>query len=81
MQDCHPVHVPLPGGTVLLTDMDTPFVDSTCSSQLMSKLIYATNTRPDLPYAVSIVSRFMSTLQRAHLDDAKHNLRYIKKPM
>jgi len=34
-------------------------VDSTTYRQLIGSLIYLTNTRPDLSYAVSILSRFM----------------------
>jgi len=41
-------------------------------------LIYMTITRPDLSYAVGLVSQFMQTPRKPHLDAARRILRYIK---
>ena len=44
----------------------------------MGRLIYLTNTRPDLTFAVSIVSQFMHSPRTSHLDTVYHILRYLK---
>jgi len=79
MADCKPEHIPLPVGLVLLTDMDAPAVDTTGYCQLVGKLIFLTTTRPDLAFAVGLVSRFMSAPQTPHLAAVLHILRYVKK--
>ena len=40
-------------------------------------LIYLTNTRPDLTFAVSVVSQFMHAPRTAHMDAVHHILRYL----
>lgn len=77
MQDCKEAAIPLPEGLDLsiTTSLD---VEVSYYCQLVGKLIYLTNTRPDLAYAVGILSRFMSSPQQHHLDAARHVLRYIK---
>ena len=45
---------------------------------LVGKLIYLSLTRPDIEYAVSIVSQFMHSPTRRHLEAAHHILRYLK---
>lgn len=53
-------------------------MDSTTYRQLIGSLIYLTNTRPDLSYAVSILSRFMQEPRDSHWNAAKRVLRYIQ---
>ena len=45
---------------------------------MIGSLIYLTNTRPDLSYAVSILSRFMQEPLDIHWNAAKRVLRYIQ---
>jgi len=45
---------------------------------LIGSLIYLTNTRPDLSYAISILSRFMQEPRYNHWNAAKRVLRYIQ---
>ena len=40
--------------------------------------MYLTNTRPDLAFAVSVVSQFLHAPRTAHLDAVYHILRYLK---
>ena len=40
--------------------------------------MYLTATRPDLMYAVSLISRFMERPKEAHWQVAKRILRYVK---
>lgn len=53
-------------------------MDSTTYRQLIGSLIYLTNTRPDLSYAISILSRFMQEPRYNHWNAAKRVLRYIQ---
>lgn len=78
MTECRPSAVPLPEGTVLFTDMSAAPVDSTHYSRLVGKLIYLTNTRPDISYFVGIVNRYMVAPQQPHLDAVRHILRYLR---
>lgn len=41
-------------------------------------MIFLTHTRPDISFAVSIVSRFMCSPQEPHLQAVKHIYRYLK---
>ena len=44
---------------------------------LVGAIIYLSNTRPDIMYAVILVSRFMNKPSRHHFGAAKRILRYI----
>ncbi|XP_058771914.1 uncharacterized mitochondrial protein AtMg00810-like [Vicia villosa] len=50
-------------------------VDGSMFKQLVGSLIYLTTTRPDLMYAVSVVSRYMEKPTEMHLMKAKRILR------
>ena len=45
---------------------------------LVGRLIYLTNTRLDLTFAVSVVSQFIHAPRTTHLDAIHHILRYLK---
>ena len=79
MEDCAPSPTPLPEGTVLSKESSTPPVDATLYRTLVGKLLFLTKTRPDIAHAVGVVSRFMQNPQLAHLQAAKHILRYIRR--
>ena len=78
MQDCRPATTPLPEGQILVADMKSPTIDKTHYYKLVGKLIFLMVTRPDLAYAVSRLSSYMSLPQNTHLEAAKHVLRYIQ---
>ncbi|XP_062026483.1 uncharacterized mitochondrial protein AtMg00810-like [Rosa rugosa] len=46
--------------------------------RLVGKLIYLTITRPDITFAVSLVSQFMHAPTKSHLQIVKRILRYLK---
>ncbi|GKE13772.1 ribonuclease H-like domain-containing protein [Tanacetum coccineum] len=46
--------------------------------KLMGKLIYLTNTRPDISYVVHCLSQFMHSSLKSHLKTAIKILRYLK---
>jgi hypothetical protein len=78
MVDCKSASAPFPKGQLLVTDMHSPYIDSTYYCRLVGKLIFLTVTRPDIAYAVSRLSSYMANPQHAHLDAAKHVLRYLQ---
>ena len=53
-------------------------VDPTLYKSLVGSLCYLTCTRPDILYAVGVVSRYMENPTRTHLKAAKRILRYLK---
>jgi len=52
--------------------------DTTIYRRIVGSLIYMTITRLDLSYAVGVVSQFMQTTRKPHLDAVRRILRYIK---
>ncbi|TQD71560.1 hypothetical protein C1H46_042906, partial [Malus baccata] len=46
--------------------------------RLVGRLIYLSHTRPDIAYAVSVVSQFMHRPSEAHMDAVQRILRYLK---
>lgn len=78
MQDCKPLGTPLPEGFITQSESNTSPVDRTQYYQAVGKLLYLTNTRPDLSHSVGIVARFMAAPQQNHLEAVKHILRYLK---
>lgn len=81
LHNSRPAKTPLPEGLTLSAETNTQAIDPTTYCQLVGKLIYLTNTRPNLSFAVGLVSRFMSQPQQAHWDAAIHILKYISGTM
>ncbi|GKV22590.1 hypothetical protein SLEP1_g32448 [Rubroshorea leprosula] len=64
---------------VKLTPMDgSPLSDPTRYWQLVGSLVYLTTTRPDIAYAVHIVSQFMATPRSTHYAAILRIIRYVK---
>ncbi|KAM2279296.1 hypothetical protein ACFX1S_040157 [Malus domestica] len=78
MDDCKPFGTPVELGLKLCKDKGRKEVDSTFYKQIISSLMYLTSTRPDIMYAVSLVSRYMEKPTEMHLNAAKRILRYVK---
>ncbi len=55
--------------------------DAIMYRRIVGNLIYMTITRPNLNYVVGVVSQFMQTPRKPHLDAMRHILRYIKHPL
>ena len=53
-------------------------VDKERYQRLVGKLIYLSHTRPDIAFAVSVASQYMSDLRKRHMDVAYRILRYLK---
>ena len=62
----------------LAHDDTTPLVDAATYRRLVGRLIYLAVTRPDLSYAVHILSQFMQEPRQAHWDAALRVVRYLK---
>lgn len=78
MTNSAPCKLPMDPGLQLQREMRTKQVNAEMYRSLVGSLIYITNTRPDISYAVSSVSRYMSKPEEAHLQAAKQILKYLK---
>ncbi|XP_023771562.1 uncharacterized mitochondrial protein AtMg00810-like [Lactuca sativa] len=82
MLGCKPVKTPLETNLVLKRESDLDksdcVVNITEFQKLIGKLIYLTKTRPDISYAVHILSQYMHKPHKSHLKVAFRLLRYLK---
>lgn len=78
LTDCRPVPTPILEKQKLTPNMDSPPSDPLLYQKMVGKLIFLTQTRPDISYAVSIVSRFMTKPLEIHYQAVKHLYRYLK---
>ncbi|XP_043697226.1 uncharacterized mitochondrial protein AtMg00810-like [Telopea speciosissima] len=60
------------------TSDDKEFSDPHQYRRLVGRLIYLTVTRPNISFAVGVVSQFMQTPKQVHWDAACRILRYLK---
>ena len=77
MLGCKPAVTPIEQNHPISADGGDP-VDRYQYQRLVGWLIYLSHTRPDIAYAVSIVSRYMHDPRISHLDVANRILRYLK---
>ena len=66
MDKCKPTETPIALGTKLTKNDDEPIVKNTLYKQMVGSLMYLTATRPDLMYAVSLISIFMESPKDSH---------------
>jgi hypothetical protein len=78
MDDANPVSTPMECGIKLSKHDEGERVDPSLFKSLVGSLRYLTCTRPDILYAVGVVSRYMEHPTTTHLKAAKRILRYIK---
>lgn len=78
MDDANPVGTPMECGSKLSKHEKGENVDPTLYKSLIGSLRYLTCTRPDILYAVGVVSRYMEAPTTTHFKAAKRILRYIK---
>ncbi|PSS33155.1 Endonuclease, partial [Actinidia chinensis var. chinensis] len=78
MLGCRPASTPMVPNLKISAESGELLSDPSIYQRLVGRLIYLTNTRPDLTFAVSIVSQFMHSPRTSHLDAVYHILRYLK---
>jgi hypothetical protein len=78
MENCKISPTPMEKGLKLSAKIDSKAVSESLYRQLVGNLIYLTTTRPDLSFAVSFISRFMTTPKVEHWTAVKRVLRYVK---
>ena len=69
MMDCKAMATPMASNLKPLSDASSDSVDA---------MMYLTNMRPDICFAVNTLSQFMTDPRHVHLIAAKHILRYLK---
>lgn len=72
-----PVDTPLDANVKIQAKEGEP-VDRERYQRLVGKLIYLSHTRPDIAYAVSLVSQYMHYPYTSHMDAVIRILRYLK---
>ena len=75
---CKPASTPIDPNMKLGTAEEDAAVDREMFQRLVGKLIYLSHTRPDIAYAVSVISQFMHNPKEVHLQAAHRILQYLK---
>lgn len=76
--DAKPSRFPAEQNVTLIQGDEDLLEDASQYRRPVGRLIYLTITRPDLAYAVHILSQFMDKPRQPHLEAAHKVLRYIK---
>ncbi|GKE45824.1 hypothetical protein Tco_1473108 [Tanacetum coccineum] len=77
MQNCNGEATPMNPGEKLQQDDGTKFADPSYYRSLVGGLNYLTNTRPDIMFYVSVLSRYLHMPTMHHLAAATRVLRYV----
>jgi transposase InsO family protein len=77
MTGCNSYHVPMENRLKLTKNDKSPPVDKTKYRSIIGSLRYLVNTRPDIAFAVGIVSRYMEEPRASHWSAVKQILRYL----
>lgn len=79
MSACQPpVDTPMEEGLKLCIETSQVPVDKGRYQRLVGRLLYLAHTRPDIAYALSIVSQFMHNPGEQHMNAVMRILRYLK---
>ncbi|KAI5322409.1 hypothetical protein L3X38_031481 [Prunus dulcis] len=81
MLGCAPVETPIMHNHHLAIYPDQVPTNKGSYKRLVRKLIYLSHTRPDIAYAVSVVSQFMHSPSEDHLVAVMRILSYLKKAL
>lgn len=79
MLGCAPANTPMEENHGIDEDANGDRVDASSYQRLVGKLLYLSHTRPDITYAVGILSRYMHAPRVRHRDAVFRVLRYLKK--
>uniref|UniRef100_A0A251UJX2 Putative ribonuclease H-like domain-containing protein n=1 Tax=Helianthus annuus TaxID=4232 RepID=A0A251UJX2_HELAN len=78
MENCHALSTPMEYGLKLSKEDPGDEVDQNIYRSLVGCLMYLTNTRPDILFAVNKLTQFMERPKKSHWEARKRILRYIK---
>lgn len=78
MTGCKPCLTPIEVNDRLQEDDSQRLIDVGRYQRLVGCLIYLSLTRPDITYAISVISQYMHAPTQDHLDTAYKVLRYLK---
>ncbi|KAK8919208.1 hypothetical protein KSP39_PZI021074 [Platanthera zijinensis] len=78
MLGCAPVDTPIEANHRIDADTGGEKVDASKYQRLVGRLIYLSHTRPDITYAVGVLSRYMHSPSIRHQQAAFRVLRYLK---
>ena len=78
MYDCNAAPFPFLSGISLEEGKSTPPMDSTIYCQLIGSLLYLTHLKPDICYAMNVVSIYMQQPNELHWKASKRMFQYIQ---
>jgi hypothetical protein len=78
MLECKSMNTPMETKLKLLVDTSSELIDATLYRQIIGSVMYLTNTRPDICFAVNTLSQFLVEPKHVHLVSTKHVMRYLK---
>jgi hypothetical protein len=78
MTECKSMPTPMVMDLKKMSDIDSGDVYPHLYRQLIGSLMYLVNTRPDIFYALNVLSQFMSQPKHTHWIAAKHVSRYLR---
>ncbi|WJZ88004.1 hypothetical protein VitviT2T_007342 [Vitis vinifera] len=78
MSGCQPINTPIEEGLKLCVEPNQVSTDKGRYQRLVGRLMYLDHTRPDLAYALSVVSQYMHNPGEQHMNVVMRILRYLK---
>ncbi|RVW64684.1 Retrovirus-related Pol polyprotein from transposon RE1 [Vitis vinifera] len=78
MSGCQPVNTPIEEGLKLCVKPNQVSTNKGRYQRLVGRLMYLAYTRPDLAYALSVVSQYMHNPGEQHMNAVMRILRYLK---
>ena len=81
MFECNSAQIPMDPNVKFSKGVGEEDVDATKYRNLVGRLRYLLQTRPDLSYSVGVASRYMQEPKKSHMVAVKQILRYIKGTM
>ncbi|XP_052478501.1 uncharacterized mitochondrial protein AtMg00810-like [Gossypium raimondii] len=78
MLKCKPILTPMEPNAKICAHEGKDLEDATMYQQLVGSLIYLTLIRPDISFAVGVISRYMQHPKKPYLEVVRRILRYVK---
>ncbi|RVW79412.1 Retrovirus-related Pol polyprotein from transposon TNT 1-94 [Vitis vinifera] len=78
MSGCQPVNTPIEEGLKLCVEPNQVSTNKGRYQRLVGRLMYLAHIRPDLAYALSVVSQYMHNPGEQHMNAVMRILRYLK---